>query len=603
MLVQVESHGGLAAMSMNTIGNSDAPARVRAQHASRLGAAEYAVPPAMLVVAFAIGLAGHLHFGLAAELAAAIGLAIFCVMLLCHVVMRPIETIQGAAKTKSPAIMSPRVRAQREAVAAAGAAVPFAAEPMRDGAGDETALTQLQVGVVPSKPVASDALPATAASAGMAAAVPPAQEQPVLREGEAWSYRPLDLKLPTVVADEPAEVTAKAALRPTIAEDGPAPAVEAAEPAVETESDRIDRILKRLAQQIRAGTEPTENQVPARHTDATAKPAADTAALPPQPAAEAATPAAAPARPLAAEARTDAGLQSAVDALRATVEAMRAGGRPKTSTGAPGSSAPRQEAPAMPTPAELRLAAVAEALAAERAEVLLDPILGLAEGSPRHFEISVRLRSRAGEVLDREAIGQAARGAGLLPVFDALGVRHSAGFALKLERHGRDGAVFSTVAGSTLESRAFVDDVAGRHSQGMADRLVLSFDQSEVAALGPVQMSALAELNTIGFRFALHGLANLDMDFEALADVGFEFVKLDAAVFESGLALAGAHVPPQDLARFLEDHDMTVIAGHIESEDARARMLSYGVALGQGALFGAPRAVSMPAPGEAMAAA
>lgn len=609
--MQVESHGGLATMSIDTIGNSDAAARGRAQHASRLGAAEYAVPPAMLVVAIAIGLAGHLHLGLAAELAAAIGLAIFCVMLLGHVVLRPIETIQRAVSGKAPAIMSPRARAKREA-GAADVPAPLAVEPMRDIPDHHTALTQLQQRAAPPSPVAGAEQRAAAPIAEPAAMGSAAAEPAVPREAESWSYRPLDLKLPTVVVDEPAAPDTKAALRPTIAAEAPSAAA-----AVETESDRIDRVLKRLAQQIRAGTGQGPTPVDATPVDATrvdASPGAapDALAQPVQPAAPpaaevarvAAPPAASAASaPVVAEPHADAGLQSAVDALRATVEAMRAGGRPKTATNVSGSRAAPHEGAPLPTPAELRLAAVAEALAAERAEVFLDPILGLAEASPRHFEISVRLRSKDGDVLDREAIGQGARGAGLLPVFDALGVRHSAGFALKLERHGRDGAVFSTVAGSTLESRAFVNDVAGRHSQGMADRLVLSFDQSEVAALGPAQMSALAELNDIGFRFALHGLANLDMDFEGLADVGFEFVKLDADLFAGGLALSGANVPPQDLARFFQDHDMTVIAGRIETEDERARMLSYGVALGQGTLFGAPRAVAVPGPGAAMAAA
>ena len=164
-------------------------------------------------------------------------------------------------------------------------------------------------------------------------------------------------------------------------------------------------------------------------------------------------------------------------------------------------------------------------------------------------------------------------------------------------------AIDRTVAGGPPPTVRELAEQLHAHRAEHADRLVLSFDQSEVAALGPAQMSALAELNDIGFRFALHGLANLDMDFEGLADVGFEFVKLDADLFAGGLALSGANVPPQDLARFFQDHDMTVIAGRIETEDERARMLSYGVALGQGTLFGAPRAVAVPGPGAAMAAA
>ena len=40
---------------------------------------EYIVPPAMLVVAVAAGLACNMHVGFAPELAAAIGLTLFCI--------------------------------------------------------------------------------------------------------------------------------------------------------------------------------------------------------------------------------------------------------------------------------------------------------------------------------------------------------------------------------------------------------------------------------------------------------------------------------------------------------------------------------------------
>jgi cyclic-di-GMP phosphodiesterase TipF (flagellum assembly factor) len=247
----------------------------------------------------------------------------------------------------------------------------------------------------------------------------------------------------------------------------------------------------------------------------------------------------------------------------------------------------------------LRLAAVAEALAAERAQVFLEPTLKLSDEEARHFEVSVHLASLSGEVLDARSMVDGARGAGLLPLLDALGIRHSAGFALKLERRGRDGAVFSEVAGESLESESFVTDVAGRHAQGIADRLVLTFAQPEVRGLGPAQLDALSRLRQLGFRFAMQNVADLDMDFETLATVGFEFVKLDAAVFLDGLELAGVHIPASDLTRHFVELGLDVIVGRIDAETVRARVLACGAEFGQGPLFGPPRAIptANPAPG------
>ncbi|MGE0629541.1 MAG: EAL domain-containing protein [Hyphomicrobiaceae bacterium] len=336
------------------------------------------------------------------------------------------------------------------------------------------------------------------------------------------------------------------------------------------ESERVNGILRRLASQIRGERVPPH--AAGKPNDAPAMgegkgPAASTlpsAGLP--------------------DARTDISLDSAVEALRSTVASMRA-------SGAATPAAP-------PSQVEMRLAAVADALAKERVEVCLEPILALADDRASHFEVTVRLKSPTGEMIDaREALEKAssaqASGAGLLPVLDALGLRHSSGIALKLERRGRQGSVFSQVSGESLRDPRFVSDVAGRHAQGIADRMVLTFAQDEVQGLGPAQHSVLGSLSQLGFRFSLRDVAHLDMDFEELRPLGFEFVKLDAEMFLKGLTLGNATVPPTDLCRFFADQGLSIIVGQIEDEWVRARILGFGVVFGQGTLFGGPRPIQV----------
>ena len=59
---------------------------------------------------------------------------------------------------------------------------------------------------------------------------------------------------------------------------------------------------------------------------------------------------------------------------------------------------PELAGPAPGTPPQLnpQLARIAEAVAAERMEVLLEPIHALVEGRPRHFEVSMRLLTADG---------------------------------------------------------------------------------------------------------------------------------------------------------------------------------------------------------------
>ena len=519
----------------------------------RQGGVQMLVPPAMLIAASAMGVASHLHLGLSGETATAAGVALFCLMLMCHVLLRVADEAERAedeaAERGIELVASPMPAAPVERLSAWN-------EPHPSNASATTGEAPVDVG--------------EAQSAAMA--------QPAVAEALAnvsWDFRPQDLQRQpagfTPVRDPTRQGASVGASVQSQPNPGSAPldlgqmrpthadhALQSASAPINREAERIDAILKRLATQIHAGAA----QLPE------ASGAAFAITGPAMPGAV--------TNETGANAQPDVALSTAVDALRSTVEAMRVAMHAK----------PVEHEPV--SPLELRIASVAEALHAERADVFLAPILGLADQQARHFEVSVQLRSATGEALDGRDI---AAGAGLLPLLDALNVRHAAGFALKLERRGRDGAVFSNVASGSLESEQFVTDVAGRHAQGIADRLVLSFEQNQMRGLGPAQLASLGDLGSLGFRYALQGVADLDMDFEALQALGFEFVKLDAAVFLGGLRCNGAHIPASDICHHFEDLGLTVIVSGIQDATTREQMAGCGVVYGQGPLFGEPKPV------------
>lgn len=511
-------------------------------------AAQFLVPPAMLVVAIAMAIAGQVHLGLSAEIAVAVGISLFCLMLMCHVLLRVAD------------------EAERAAEEAADRGIGQVASPMPAARPVERMPAKTMGGEPRGKALEAQA---PAAHAGEAVAA-----------SSSWSFRPLDLMQPgqvpvvTVTAGEASDLRALGEIRPTYAAHTLEPVFGAGDMqfSVDRETDRIDAILKRLANQIQAGA--AERQQAAEL--ALAQPAAvpDTATPVASPGGHEAPGLHVPLEELAVS-DPESALQSAVDALRSTVEAMRGGSV---------SAEPELSA------AEVSVAAVAEAIQAESADVFLSPILGLADQSARHFEVSVKLRLDCG---DERSI---AEGAGLLPLLDALLVRHAAGFATMLERRGRDGAVFSRIGGKSLESGRFVDDVAVSHAHGVADRMVLSFAQDEMRGLGPAQFTALEDLARLGFRFALQGVADLDMDFEALQALGFEFVKLDATVFQAGLFCDGETVPASDICEHFQDLGLSVIVADIADAETRDRLVGWGVAYGQGALFGPPRPVPVASP-------
>jgi cyclic-di-GMP phosphodiesterase TipF (flagellum assembly factor) len=238
-----------------------------------------------------------------------------------------------------------------------------------------------------------------------------------------------------------------------------------------------------------------------------------------------------------------------------------------------------------------QLARIAEAVAAQRLEVLLEPIHALAEGRTRHFEVSVRLLTADGATLEQCDFVRATQGSGLMPRIDAERMIRAARVARRLGERGRHGSVLSNIAGESLTDAEFLGTAASHKGADGRMNLVLSFAQSEVRTFTSGHAEALSRLASAGFGFAMEDVTDLDMDFGELKAIGFEFVKLDAPVFLEGLAAPGGRIPASDICRHLSDFGLTLIVGRIEDDWLLARILGFGVLFGKGTLFGGPKLV------------
>jgi cyclic-di-GMP phosphodiesterase TipF (flagellum assembly factor) len=257
-----------------------------------------------------------------------------------------------------------------------------------------------------------------------------------------------------------------------------------------------------------------------------------------------------------------------------------------------------------PPPLDPQLARIAEAIVAERFEVLIEPIHALAEGRPRHYEVSMRLLTSDGGALEQADYMRAAQSSELLPHIDAARMLRAARVARKLGERGRQGSVLSAMAGDSITDNEFLDIAAQQTADDGRMRLVLSFSQSDARTFTPAHAEALGAMAASGFGFALEDVTDLEMDFGRLKAIGFEFVKLDAKVFLDGLQAPGGCVPAADICRYLSDFGLALIVGSIEDDWLLARVMGFGVLLGKGTLFGGRRLVKAEAvagPGTAAA--
>jgi cyclic-di-GMP phosphodiesterase, flagellum assembly factor TipF len=303
-----------------------------------------------------------------------------------------------------------------------------------------------------------------------------------------------------------------------------------------------------------------------------------------------------PELPFPPEARAESMLDRSVEALETTAHGMRTAGPPPLDRGErhaePWPRSPLSQArPSGPPMVDPQLARIAEAIAAERIEVLLEPIQGLTEGRARHYEVSIRLRAPDGATLDQKDVARLAEGSGLMPRIDAMRMARAVRVAQRLGDRGRSGALLTATAGESLTDAEFLDAVAVQPGTDGRISLVLSFSQSDVRTFTPAHAEALGSMAAAGFGFALEDVTDLDMDFGRLKAMGFEFIKLDAEVFLDGLQAPSGRVPAADICRFLSEFGLTLIVGRIEDDWLLARILGFGVLLGKGTLFGGAKLV------------
>ncbi len=296
----------------------------------------------------------------------------------------------------------------------------------------------------------------------------------------------------------------------------------------------------------------------------------------------AALPTAAPE--MVSEPTADAALAASIDALQAAANTMRQRpGVPPDISGRPLEAVAQVDA---------TMTAVRDAIAAGRVEVFLEPILGLGDQATQHYEVSVKLRGVAGQDLG-SGDGEVLAGRGLLPLFDSVRIGRSAIVAERLQSRGKSGSVFSRASGEALIEPEFtrnmqIDFVA---RPATARQLILTFSQADIRSFRAAEQRAVSALSALGFRFAISALTDLDMNFAAMAQAGFQFVKIDASVMTEGLAHPGGFIPASDVCRFLADQGFGLIVEGIDSEETLARLFGFGVLMGQGTLFGGRRPV------------
>ncbi len=236
---------------------------------------------------------------------------------------------------------------------------------------------------------------------------------------------------------------------------------------------------------------------------------------------------------------------------------------------------------------------IRDAVAANRIDLFLQPIVTLPQRKVRYYEAMSRLRTEGGEQVLAADFLPYAESADLMPKIDNLLLFRCVQVLRRLLMKNRDIGLFCNVSGTTLSDSEFFPQFSEfiDANRALAPAMVFEFTQSAFRAMGPREYENLAALAARGFRFSMDHVADLRIEPRELFERGFRFIKVPASLMLNRNGNGSAHIRPADLSDLLARSGIDLIAERIESENSVVDLLDYDVKYGQGFLFSHPRPV------------
>jgi cyclic-di-GMP phosphodiesterase TipF (flagellum assembly factor) len=235
-----------------------------------------------------------------------------------------------------------------------------------------------------------------------------------------------------------------------------------------------------------------------------------------------------------------------------------------------------------------------EAIEANRIDFYLQPIVTLPDRKLRYYDSSTRIRTGSDDFMAPSDYLPLAEREHLMPRIDNVMLVKCVQLLRRVGAGSRLKGVFCNLSSQSLRDRDFFPELVEfmEENSALSDSLTFQVSQRAVLDLEPDELAGLKRLGKLGFVFSLDHVADLDVDFAALRDHFFRYVKIEAKTLLHDLDEAGASVPAADMTRFLERFDLKLIAEKVDDEASLSRLIEYGADLAEGDLFGSPRPVT-----------
>ena len=244
---------------------------------------------------------------------------------------------------------------------------------------------------------------------------------------------------------------------------------------------------------------------------------------------------------------------------------------------------------------------VREALAENRVDLYLQPVVSLPQRRTVFYESFSRLRDETGRVLMPAEYLKVAEPEGLVSAIDNLLLFRCVQIVRRLAKTDRRIGIFCNISLASLGDEVFFPQFLEFLSQNkdLAGALIFELGQDAFMERASLEARNMAKLADLGFRFSLDKVHDLDLDFADLSRADVKFVKISAGVLldqllevDGRMALKSMRdLQASDYASLTRRYGVEVIAEKVEAERQVIDILELDIGYGQGHLFGEPRAI------------
>jgi cyclic-di-GMP phosphodiesterase TipF (flagellum assembly factor) len=247
------------------------------------------------------------------------------------------------------------------------------------------------------------------------------------------------------------------------------------------------------------------------------------------------------------------------------------------------------------------LETVREALADNRVDLYLQPVVSLPQRRTVFYESFSRLRDATGRIMMPAEYLTVAEPEGLISAIDNLLLFRCVQIVRRLAKNDRKVGIFCNISLGSLGDEVFFPQFLDFLSENrdLSGALIFELGQPAFGQRGSVEARNMGKLADLGFRFSLDKVTDLDLDFQDLARADVKFVKIGAEVLlsqllevDGRLALSSLKdLDAADFANLTRRYGVEVIAEKVEAERQVVDVLELNIGYGQGNLFGEPRAI------------